>query len=73
MTFRTDSDFYTPYGKIEATAKLPDNINEYVQVETFIQLRAKKTNTLLKKQCEIEVIYESKTYIIRGFWRGILG
>ena len=42
MTFRTDSDFYTPYGKIEATAKLPDNINEYMQVETFMQLRANK-------------------------------
>ena len=55
MTFRTDSDFYTPYGKIEATAKLPHNIDEYLQVETFIQLRAKQTNTLVKKQYEIEV------------------
>ena len=67
MTFRTDSDFYTPYGKIEATAKLPHNINEYMQVETFIQLRAKQTNTLVKIQYEIEVFFESKTYITRGF------
>ena len=45
MTFRTDSDFYTPYGKIEATAKLPHNIDKYIQVETFIQLREQKNPT----------------------------
>jgi hypothetical protein len=32
MTFRRDSDFYTPYGRIEATSNLPENLEQYIQV-----------------------------------------
>ena len=31
MTFRKDSDFYTPYGTIEAISELPENVDEYMQ------------------------------------------
>ena len=32
MTFRTDSDFYTPYGRIEASSNLPENLDQHIQV-----------------------------------------
>lgn len=31
MTYRQDSDFYSPYGAIEKVKELPDNLEEYIQ------------------------------------------
>ena len=30
MTFRQDSEFYTPYGKIRQTSELPTNLDEHI-------------------------------------------
>ena len=32
MTYRQDSDFYTPYGKVKPISSLlPSNLDEYIQ------------------------------------------
>ena len=32
MTFRQDSDFYTPYGRVQPiSSSLPSNLDEYIQ------------------------------------------
>lgn len=31
MTYRQDSDFYSPYGSIQKTQELPENLPDYIQ------------------------------------------
>ena len=38
MTFRTDSDFYTPYGSIEAISNLPENLDQHIQVIRSVKI-----------------------------------